>query len=534
MTTTKKKQGAIYGRKSRENEATLESQINACIQWAEENDIEVEIFAEEGTQSSEDWNRPKLQEMLKKVENLEFNYVIVSESSRISRTEDFSIFKKLMKETGTILLEADTRQSTNFLDRNDAVKSGIQQVFNEYELDLAKTRLKRGTVQSAKKGNYQGKKPPIGYSYDHETKRLKKNSDAPIIREMFEMYMAGMSTVEIEHEFTTKNVLAYQKIKGELVPITWGKSTIARSLKNILYVGHTVFGKTKVQRIKGKRVQVDVPEEEQILIENTHEGIITQEEWDKVQQIMNKKRTIPPALKHSKHTFSGLVRCAKCGAVHTFEKATSITGKFRISSCKTRVYDEDFIQYKMCGNSGGELESLEVLFYASLKETKAQIENYIDLIKNIQNSEAKAGKSLETQKGIKFQQIQQMAKKRKKIQAFLEEDFYEGEEEIEKIREVKELANRIKALKDEMEQLEEKKGESELEHVERVLNNINKFFEGTKNSASGKVLNEILNEFVSKILYRRNGRGAQIEVEVYLKEEIQEIINHKEDLTKIA
>ena len=44
MTTTKKKQGAIYGRKSRENEATLENQINSCIQWAEENDIEYEIL----------------------------------------------------------------------------------------------------------------------------------------------------------------------------------------------------------------------------------------------------------------------------------------------------------------------------------------------------------------------------------------------------------------------------------------------------------------------------------------------------------
>ena len=40
-----------------------------------------------------------------------------------------------MKETGTILLETEYKTSTDFLDRNDAVKSGIQQVFNEYELD---------------------------------------------------------------------------------------------------------------------------------------------------------------------------------------------------------------------------------------------------------------------------------------------------------------------------------------------------------------------------------------------------------------
>ena len=51
-----------------------------------------------------------------------------------------------------------------------------------------------------------------------------------------------------------------------MVPINWSASTISRSLNNIAYVGHTVYGKTKVQKIKGKRVQIEVPEEEQILI----------------------------------------------------------------------------------------------------------------------------------------------------------------------------------------------------------------------------------------------------------------------------
>jgi site-specific DNA recombinase len=536
MTTTKKKYGAIYGRKSRENASTLESQINACIDCAELNNIEYEIFAEEGTQSSENWDRPELQRMLKKIENTEFHYVIVSEQTRISRNEDFSIFKKLMRETGTILVLADTNQSIDYLNPHDAVMSGVQQAFGELELSTAKTRLKRGTVQSAKKGNWVGKKAPVGYEYDHETKRLKITDDAPVVREMFEMYISGMSTVEITHELNSKNVLAYHKGKGgEMISVNWSKSTVARMLKNIAYVGHTVYGKTKVQKIMGKRKQIEVPEDEQIVFKNSHTGIITQEMWDKTQSIMNKKRTVPPALKHSKHTFSGLVRCAKCGAVHTFEKATSQTGKFRISSCKTRNYADDFIKYTMCGNSGGELESLEVLFYATLRETRREIDNYIHLIKEIQASGAKAGKSLETQKNVKLQQIEQMKKKRKNIRDFLEEgDYYEGEERIEKIREVKQLANRIKSLMEEIGQLEEKKGESELQHVERVISQIDTFFEGVKGSASGKVLNEILSEFISKIVYRKNGRGSEVEIEVYLKDEIQEIINHKEELSKIA
>jgi DNA invertase Pin-like site-specific DNA recombinase len=538
MTTTKKKQGAIYGRKSRENEATLENQINACIEWAENNDIEYEVFAEEGTQSSEEWNRPELQKMLKKIEKTEFHFVIVSEQTRISRNEDYGIFRKLMRETGTILVLADTNQSINYLNPTDAVVSGVQQAFGELELSMAKTRLKRGTVQSAKKGNWVAKKAPLGYVYNHDTKRLKQNEDAPVIREMFDMYLAGMSTVEITHQFNTPpKKLAYHKVKGEMVPVNWSSSTVSRMLNNIAYVGHTVYGKTTVQKIQGKRTQIEVPEEEQIIVKDTHkdERIITEEEWNKVQTIMSKKRNLPPALKHSKHTFSGLVKCAKCGAVHTFEKATSKTGKFRISSCKTRHYDDDFIKYKMCGNSGGELDSLEVLFYATLRETRREIDNYIYLIKEIQASGAKAGKSLETQKNVKLQQIEQMKKKRKNIQGFLEDgDYYEGEEKIEKIREVKQLANRIKSFMEEIGELEKKKGDSELQHVKRVITQIDTFFEGVKNSASGKVLNEILNEFISKIVYRRNGRGSEVEIEVYLKDEIQEIINHKEELSKIA
>ena len=48
----------IYGRKSREDQMSLEGQINACIEWAERKCItNYDIFIDEGSQSSEDWNR---------------------------------------------------------------------------------------------------------------------------------------------------------------------------------------------------------------------------------------------------------------------------------------------------------------------------------------------------------------------------------------------------------------------------------------------------------------------------------------------
>ena len=189
----------------------------------------------------------------------------------------------------------------------------------------------------------------------------------------------------------------------------------------------------------------------------------------------------------------------------------------------------------MCGNSGTVLENVEKLFYKTLEETKSQIENYIEEIKKIQTSGNKTGKRLETQKNIKLQQVEQMKKKRKKISDLIEDSYYDAEEEREKMREAKQLQNRIKELENEIQELEEKEGESEIEHVEKVLININKFFEGKKDpKTSEKVLNEILTDFISDITYKKSGRWAEIEVEVHLKDDIQEVVFESEDLHKTA
>ena len=161
--------------------------------------------------------------------------------------------------------------------------------------------------------------------------------------------------------------MAYHKVKGEMVPITWSKSTISRSLKNITYAGHTRFGKTKVKQMKDEKHQIPVDEELHLIVEDTHEPIVTPEEFKKVQEIMNRKRTLPPAMKHAKHTFSGLIRCESCGKTRTFERQMSLNRDWRISSCTTRVYSDDFTTYKMCGNSGSKLDVVEKLFYKFLE-----------------------------------------------------------------------------------------------------------------------------------------------------------------------
>jgi site-specific DNA recombinase len=524
-----KLQACIYGRKSRENAATLENQIAACSEWAEKNGIEVvTIFEEEGSASSEDWNRPELQRMLKLIERGDFHYVIVSEQSRISRDGSFSIFSKLMEETETIFILADTNEMVDFGKASDSLMAGMKQNFNEYELKTSKTRLKRGTVQSAKKGNWQGKKAPIGYDYNKDTKRLVKNKDAAAIRRMFEMYLQGHSTTQISHIFIMEQVKAYHKVKGEFVPITWSKSTIARSLKNIAYAGHTIFGKTKLKKINSKREIIAVDEEDQIIVKDTHpnEAIVTQEEWDQVQKMITKKRFQPPALKHAKHKFSGLIACAKCGKHHTFERQADSKREWRISSCQNRIYNEEnYMEYEMCKNSGCKLHIVETLFYSLLEKYEKQIEGYIELVKNSKISKTDLEKTKAAYIKSQIVKRDHLKDKRRNILDNIEEGFYEGEAKEEKRAQVRMIVAEIRDIEIKLEDLEAEEEESETVQIENVLNLIKKFISGRNNPRmSEKEQNEILSEFVEDIYYRKTGRWAEPTIEVQLKSNMKEVM----------
>ena len=78
--------------------------------------------------------------------------------------------------------------------------------------------------------------------------------------------------------------------------------------------------------------------------------------------------------------------------------------------------------------------------------------------------------------------------------------------------------------------MNEKQGESELEQVKKVLNNINMFFDGTKNSASGKVLNEILMNLFMKLVIEEMEGGLKLKLKFILKIGFKKLFNHKEDL----
>lgn len=94
-------------------------------------------------------------------------------------------------------------------------------------------------------------------------------------------------------------------------PFDWHATSVRAILNNPVYLGKLTFGKTKTKGFFDKR-RVPAEESDWIVVEHTHEPLVSQELWDTVHQMMKARRRE----NGSGHVqpFAGLVKCAGCGS----------------------------------------------------------------------------------------------------------------------------------------------------------------------------------------------------------------------------
>lgn len=105
-------------------------------------------------------------------------------------------------------------------------------------------------------------------------------------------------------------------------PYGWSSSSVTHILDSVVYLGHNHAQKSTTISYKNK-TKVDIPENEQIIVENTHEPLITQEIWDIVKDVRAHKRG-PPKHMDEPNMFAGLIFCADCGKPMVLYRTESI------------------------------------------------------------------------------------------------------------------------------------------------------------------------------------------------------------------
>ena len=139
---------------------------------------------------------------------------------------------------------------------------------------------------------------------------------ADIVRKIFDMYANEHGSVEIVNYLNKNNYLSptgYRKtglVQDEnKTNYNWNEVTLCNMLKNEVYIGNTVQNKKTVVSYKVKKIRT-VEKENQIRVNNTHEPIIDEDVFEKVNSILEKRGT-NTKLKYD-YLLRGLLYCYHC------------------------------------------------------------------------------------------------------------------------------------------------------------------------------------------------------------------------------
>ena len=169
---------------------------------------------------------------------------------------------------------------------------------------------------------------------DEDSKEIIPDDEAAaVVQRIFSLCASGKGPNQIarilrEDKVLTPSNYYFQKHKkghfglDTTRPYAWCSSTVTGILDNKVYLGHMVGLRTTTISYKNKTT-VHRPESECAVVENTHPALITQEQWDIVQDVRTHKKRTPKQMEEP-NIFSGLAYCADCKRTMVLHRASTM------------------------------------------------------------------------------------------------------------------------------------------------------------------------------------------------------------------
>lgn len=297
------KRAVIYARVSTEEQATegfsIKAQVSELYRQAELLKMEVvHEYIDEGVSGKSISGRPEMKRLLTDARQKKFDIVLVYKLDRVSRKlKDALEISDELERNNVQLMSLQE----NFDTTTPMGKMVFQMIssFAELERNTIVGRVKMGMTERAKQGKFNG---GLCLGYDSVNKHLVINEDeAIIVKEIFNLAEQGYGLKAIARRINDKG---YKTKRGRL----FSTNGIKQILDNPIYIGKIRFNQVvdwNEKRRSGKNANY-------ILADGEHETIITQEQWDKVQHI-RQKRSVKPSRSSEPYILSGLLKCPVCG-----------------------------------------------------------------------------------------------------------------------------------------------------------------------------------------------------------------------------
>lgn len=429
-------------------------------------------------------DRPMMIKLLEDIEKGDIDFVVVVEPQRLTRGSFGDIDKIVNTFRYTNTKVATLTKTYDLNDKFDR-KYFEQELLrgNDY-LEYIKEILSRGRLRSVEDGMYIGSTPVFGYDKVKLPKKgftLVPNDDAETVRHIFDQFNNGMGSHKLATHLNTCGFKSHTNA-------VWSADMVKHILRNRVYIGYLSYGKRRrIKQMKnGELTNARVTQDDYIEVKGVHEHIITDEAFEKAQELLKVK--CKPVRKDQglKNPLAGLVKCKYCGR----------TLNRRIINGRTALYCPTL----GCHNVSASLPLIEERVISTLAKElnnyKVYVENYEEEIEQKASSTVKQVRKIDKELTALKTDLQNALIKYNRGKVTEEEYIFLRNYTLEEER----------RLKEQKEALENMVATEELEQKRKAIPILEKCIE-EYHTLSIEEKHDVLEAIIEKIIYEKKVGG---------------------------
>lgn len=331
---------AIYARLSREDNLnqsdSIENQLSLLHDYVGNRPYLqlVGTYIDNGYTGT-DFDRPEWQKLMEAVREKEVDCIVVKDLSRLGRNyiETGEFLEKICPFFGIRFIAINDNFDTDTAEASGQLSVSLSNIINDYYAKDISRKVSSALRSKMENGEFIGSWEKYGYLKDENNKNqlIINPETAPVVKQIFLWRSEGMSYMGINKKLNNSGIPSPGQYKANRGIITnnnqkdrvilWNKHMVTEILKDVTYLGHLAQRKGSQCLYAGISYH-RTEEQDWIVVENTHEPIIEQELFDKVQAINNAAAEKAKAnsgkydhLPKAVNIYGKKFTCADCGSV---------------------------------------------------------------------------------------------------------------------------------------------------------------------------------------------------------------------------
>lgn len=321
---------AAYARVSSDKDAmlhSLSSQVSYFSKMIQSHDSwkYVGVYSDEGMTGTK-IKRDGFQRMIRDAKAGKIDIIVTKSLSRFARNTVDCL--KTIREMKAINVDIFfEEQNIHTLSANGEFLISLLAGYAQEESRQCSENTLWRVRKNFKEGKPYGGSSMLGYKLE-KGRFTVVPEEAELVRKIFDLYLAGNGFCKIARILTNEGIKSYT---GK----AWNKSTLGEIISNVTYTGNLHLQKTYRENHMTKKTMRNKGEKPLYIVEGNHEPIISQEIFDKAQEIRKVKAVGKSGKRNGPaYPFTGLIYCGECG--HLFKHKVT---KYYESWCCSQ-YDE--------------------------------------------------------------------------------------------------------------------------------------------------------------------------------------------------